>query len=90
MPQFEKIRLAISDEVCSLGRLSVHDVTTLVDAYDELVKALEVASNSCRDVTELGRFSPSVNPVRWVAQLKAHIDAAIAKGITAPTEEKAL
>jgi hypothetical protein len=41
-------------------------------------EALQIASNTCNDVTALGRFSPSVDPVRWVEQLKAHIDAALA------------
>jgi hypothetical protein len=41
-------------------------------------EALQIASNTCNEVTTLGRFSPSVDPVRWVEQLKAHIDAALA------------
>lgn len=39
--------------------------------------ALRLAINSCKDVTKLGRFSPSVDPVRWVAQLQAHLESAL-------------
>lgn len=53
-----------------------------------LVGALEIASNTCGDVTELGRFSRSVDPVRWVSELKAHLDAALSA--SGPGEQKAL
>lgn len=40
-----------------------------------LREQIAIAFNTCRDVTELGRFSPTVNPVRWVEQLQKHLEA---------------
>lgn len=48
-----------------------------MSARDELLEALTMAANTCSDVTRLGRFSRVVDPVRWVAQLEAHLLAAI-------------
>lgn len=47
------------------------------EADASLKEALEVAVNSCGDVTKLGRFSRAVDPVRWVAQLEAHLRLAL-------------
>lgn len=38
-------------------------------------KRIEIAVNSCKDVTALQRFASSVDPVRWVEQLQAHLEA---------------
>ncbi len=43
---------------------------------EQLEAALRMASNICGDVTELGYFSPAVDAVRWVGQLKAAMDSA--------------
>lgn len=45
----------------------------LIEQYDD---AVQVAINTCGDVTQLGRFSRSVDPVKWVADLQAHLAAA--------------
>ena len=47
--------------------------------------ALSIAANTCADVTSIGRFSPIVDPVRWVEQLEAHLRAALAS--STPTQE---
>ena len=39
--------------------------------------AVTVAIHACTDVTRPGRFAPSVNPVRWVAELEAHLRDAV-------------
>lgn len=44
---------------------------------EQLERAVEIAVNSCRDVTRLGRFALNVDPVRWVAQLKAHLESVL-------------
>ena len=36
---------------------------------------LQVAINTCRDVTTTGRFAAGVDPVRWVEQLQAHLES---------------
>lgn len=41
----------------------------------EEVDDLNIAIQSCKDVTTLGRFAKSVDPVRWVAQLQSHLEA---------------
>lgn len=38
---------------------------------------LQIAVESCRDVTRLGRFAKSVDPVNWVAQLQAHLEITV-------------
>ena len=55
-------------------------VTTAWDAVAErlaLRDAVTVAIHACTDVTRPGRFAPSVNPVRWVAELEAHLRDAV-------------
>jgi uncharacterized protein YodC (DUF2158 family) len=42
--------------------------------FDALLAIIDVAINSCRDVTTLGRFASSVDPVRWVEELQAHLE----------------
>jgi hypothetical protein len=44
---------------------------------DKTKDAILVAINSCKDVTTLGRFAPTVDPVRWVEQLQAHLEGAL-------------
>jgi hypothetical protein len=46
-------------------------------AEDSLYDSAQVAINSCKDVTTLKRFAASVDPVRWVEQLQAHLENAI-------------
>lgn len=41
---------------------------------DDLLSIVDMAINSCKDITTLGRFAPSVDPVRWVEQLQAHLE----------------
>ena len=43
----------------------------------ELEDAVKIAINSCKDVTTLRRFVSSVDPVRWVEELQAHLEDAL-------------
>lgn len=49
-----------------------------------------VAANTCGDVVNLGRFSTVVDPVRWVTQLKAHLDATLAAAQAPPQEPRSV
>lgn len=44
------------------------------DASKEVYDQLNIAIEACKDVTLLGRFSRSVDPVGWVAELQAHLE----------------
>jgi hypothetical protein len=71
------------------ARLRAELRDTVTTAYhDEIVRdavaerlalrdAVTVAIHACTDVTRPGRFAPSVNPVRWVAELEAHLRDAV-------------
>ena len=60
----------------------------LEDENRRLREAIEIAIHSCGDVTKLGRFSRAVDPVRWVQQLEAHLQAALAIGSRTGTESR--
>ena len=72
-----------------VARLRAELQNTVTTAYhDEIVRdavaerlalrdAVTVAIHACTDVTRPGRFAPSVNPVRWVAELEAHLRDAV-------------
>lgn len=72
-----------------VARLRAELENTVTTAYhDEIVRdamaerlalrdAVTVAIHACTDVTRPGRFAPSVNPVRWVAELEAHLRDAV-------------
>ena len=72
-----------------VARLRAELQNTVTTAYhDEIVRyavaerlalrdAVTVAIHACTDVTRLGRFAPAVDPVRWVAQLEAHLRDAV-------------
>ncbi len=47
---------------------------------------LQIAINTCKDVTTLGRFSKAVDPVRWVEQLQAHLESIVTTAPDAPAE----
>lgn len=54
------------------------------DVNSELTAAedrINIAVNSCKDVTRLGRFAASVDPVRWVEELQCHLEGRNAGGI---------
>ena len=40
---------------------------------ERLRKAISIAANTCEDVLCKGRFSPAVDPVKWVEQLYDHL-----------------
>jgi hypothetical protein len=63
-------------------------VQELEDENRQLREAIEIAINSCGDVTKLGRFSRAVDPVRWVQQLEAHLEAALNIGSRIGTESQ--
>ncbi len=46
----------------------------LVDENRIAQHRIKVAINSCKDVTRLERFAPSVDPVRWTVQLQAWLE----------------
>lgn len=47
--------------------------TVLVNAMKRAEEGIQMAVNTCRDVTSLGRFSNGVDPVRWVQALEDHL-----------------
>lgn len=47
------------------------------DNERRLRDAIHVAISACKDVTELGRFAKSVDPVGWVAEIQEHLAAAL-------------
>jgi len=62
-----------------VGALAVvkdKDLEMLLDRVGELETGIEIAINSCKDVTTLGRFTASVDPVGWVAELQEHLEKA--------------
>lgn len=42
-----------------------------------LLETMKQAAAACRDVTAMGRFSPAVDPVRWVEQLQEFLEGAL-------------
>lgn len=40
-----------------------------------LLEALTAARETCLDVTAIGAFAKSVDPIRWIAQLQEHLSA---------------
>lgn len=52
------------------------------DARGELVEALEVTRGTVGDLRK--GFAPDVDPARWVEQLQAYIDTALAKSLPSP------
>jgi hypothetical protein len=65
-------------------------VQDLEDENKRLREAIEIAIHSCGDVTKLGRFSRAVDPVRWVRQLEAHLQAALDIGGRIGTESQGI
>lgn len=63
------------------------DLVALSGEVERLREAIEIAANTCSDVTRLGRFAASVDPVRWVEQVKAHLEAALTA--SSPSEDPA-
>lgn len=65
----------VAEALCLIRRLR-DDVESQNSKVIALRESIEIAVNSCKDVTQLGRFSRSVDPVRWVEQLQAHLNMA--------------
>lgn len=56
--------------------LNTHQVAAPAQAPQPMTdEQLQVAINTCRDVTTTGRFAAGVDPVRWVEQLQAHLES---------------
>lgn len=71
--------LSYIDKVCDEGDKAAMQLYETNARMAALTEAVQIAVNTCGDVTQIRRFASFVDPVAWVDQVQAHLEKALAE-----------